>query len=175
MSSTPISGDRGHDPSALREAGGAHATLPNRLAGALSGAAAEGGAEELSGEIGGGKHRLEWTDAARIAVVAICAAAVSFRVWEPLGIRPIGVIGLGIGGGPILKEAAENLRARRMTCIGRDTSYGRIIEAMERAERSRAPVQRLADQLAGYLVYFALGAAALTFALRATHVRPSPS
>ena len=52
------------------------------------------------------------------------------------------------------------VRAER---IGRDTSYGKIIEAVEKAERSRAPVQRLADRLAGYLVYFALGAAALTF------------
>ncbi|MGH8294943.1 MAG: heavy metal translocating P-type ATPase [Steroidobacteraceae bacterium] len=49
--------------------------------------------------------------------------------------------------------------------IGRDTSFGKIIEAVERAERSRAPVQRLADRLAGYLVYFALGAAALTWLL----------
>jgi Cd2+/Zn2+-exporting ATPase/Cu+-exporting ATPase len=49
--------------------------------------------------------------------------------------------------------------------IGRDTSYGRIIEAVEQAERSRAPVQRLADRLAAYLVYSALGAAALTFLL----------
>lgn len=47
--------------------------------------------------------------------------------------------------------------------VGRDTSFGKIIEAVESAERSRAPVQRLADRLAGYLVYFALGAAALTF------------
>jgi heavy metal translocating P-type ATPase len=36
---------------------------------------------------------------------------------------------------------------------------------VERAEHSRAPIQRLADQLAGYLVYFALGAAVLTFLL----------
>jgi Cd2+/Zn2+-exporting ATPase/Cu+-exporting ATPase len=49
--------------------------------------------------------------------------------------------------------------------IGRDTSYGKIIEAVEAAERSRAPVQRLADRLASYLVYFALAAAALTFLL----------
>ncbi|HTS31328.1 MAG TPA: heavy metal translocating P-type ATPase [Bryobacteraceae bacterium] len=34
---------------------------------------------------------------------------------------------------------------------------------MERAERSRAPIQRTADRLAGYLVYFALACAALTF------------
>jgi cation transport ATPase len=47
--------------------------------------------------------------------------------------------------------------------LGRDTSFGRIVEAVERAERSRAPIQKTADRLAGYLVYFALGAAVLTF------------
>ena len=47
--------------------------------------------------------------------------------------------------------------------VGRDTSFGKIIEAVEAAERSRAPVQRIADRLAGLLVYFALAAAALTF------------
>jgi Cu+-exporting ATPase len=47
--------------------------------------------------------------------------------------------------------------------IGRDTSYGRIIEAVEHAERSRAPVQQIADRLAGYLVYFALAAGVITF------------
>ncbi len=62
--------------------------------------------------------------------------------------------------GSINQSGALEIRAER---IGRDTSYGKIIEAVETAERSRAPVQRLADRLAGYLVYFALGAAALTF------------
>jgi heavy metal translocating P-type ATPase len=51
----------------------------------------------------------------------------------------------------------------RVERLGRDTSFGRIIEAVESAERSRAPIERLADRLAGYLVYFALGAAVLTF------------
>ncbi len=49
--------------------------------------------------------------------------------------------------------------------IGRDTSFGKIVEAVERAERSRAPIQKTADRYAGYLVYFALACAALTFAL----------
>jgi heavy metal translocating P-type ATPase len=62
--------------------------------------------------------------------------------------------------GSINQSGALEICAER---IGRDTSYGKIIEAVERAERSRAPVQRLADRLAGYLVYFALGAAALTY------------
>ena len=46
--------------------------------------------------------------------------------------------------------------------VGADTSFGKIIEAVENAEKSRAPVQKTADRLAGYLVYFALGAALLT-------------
>src|SRR5580693_3779960 len=233
-------------------------------------------------------HSFEWPEALRIGLVAIAAAVVWFRVWEPFpAISIIGVVGLLIGGWPILKEAFENILERRMTMelsmtiaivaaaaigqfftalvitlfvlvaevlegltvgrgrkairdlleflprevsvrragsirsvsaeelsvgdailvapggripvdgtvlsghsfvdesritgesmptektantrvfagsinqsgaleiraerIGRDTSYGKIIEAVEHAERSRAPVQRLADRLAGYL------------------------
>jgi heavy metal translocating P-type ATPase len=47
--------------------------------------------------------------------------------------------------------------------LGKETTFGKIIEAVENAERSRAPIQKTADRLAGYLVYFALGAAVLTF------------
>lgn len=49
--------------------------------------------------------------------------------------------------------------------VGQETAFGRIIEAVERAENSRAPIQRLADRLAGYLVYFALACAVLTFGI----------
>ena len=70
--------------------------------------------------------------------------------------------GAPVFAGSINQSGALEIRAER---IGRDTSYGKIIEAVEQAERSRAPVQRLADRLAGYLVYFALGAAALTYLL----------
>jgi Cd2+/Zn2+-exporting ATPase/Cu+-exporting ATPase len=62
--------------------------------------------------------------------------------------------------GTINQSGALEIRVER---IGRDTSYGRIIEAVEHADRSRAPVQQLADRLAGYLVYFALAAAVVTF------------
>jgi Cd2+/Zn2+-exporting ATPase/Cu+-exporting ATPase len=248
----------------------------------------------------GHDHRFAWSEGFRIALVAVTAAAVWLRVWEPLAsVSVIGIVGLLIGGWPILKEALENIVQRRMTMelsmtiaivaaaaigelftalvitlfvlvaevlegltvgrgrkairdlmeflprevsvrragairpisaedlsigdavlvapggripvdgtvlsghsfvdesritgesmpvektagahvfagsinqsgalevaaerIGRDTSYGKIIEVVERAERSRAPVQRLADRMAGYLVYFALGAAVLTY------------
>jgi Cd2+/Zn2+-exporting ATPase/Cu+-exporting ATPase len=62
--------------------------------------------------------------------------------------------------GTINQSGALEIRAEQ---IGRDTSFGKIIQAVEQAERSRAPVQKTADRLAGYLVYFALAAAALTF------------
>lgn len=246
------------------------------------------------------EHPFDWHEGLRIGIVAAAAAAVWFKLWEPLSaVSVIGIVGLLIGGWPILKEAFENMLQRRMTMelsmtiaiaaaaaigefftaliitlfvlvaevlegmtvgrgrkairdlleflprevsvrrsgaiqtvsadqlsvgdailvapggripvdgavlsghsfvdesritgesmpvekikgalvfagsinqsgalelraerIGRDTSYGKIIEAVERAERSRAPVQRLADRMAGYLVYFALGSAVLTY------------
>ncbi len=245
-------------------------------------------------------HGFEWVDLARIAFVALSAAAVWFHLWEPFTrISLIGVVATLIGGYPIFKEAIENIVERKMTMelsmtiallaalairefftalvitgfvlaaevlegltvgrgrraiqdlldflprsvlvrrdgketeiaadqvqvgdrvivkpgaripvdgvvrgghsfveqaaitgeampveksagsfvyagtinqlgaleieaqkLGRDTTFGRIIEAVERAEKSRAPIQKTADRLAGYLVYFALGAAAITF------------
>jgi heavy metal translocating P-type ATPase len=51
----------------------------------------------------------------------------------------------------------------RTTNCGRNTVFGRIVEAVERAEGSRAPVQKVADRFAAYLVYFALASAAFTF------------
>jgi len=62
--------------------------------------------------------------------------------------------------GTINQSGALEIEAQK---LGRDTTFGRIIEAVERAEKSRAPIQKTADRLAGYLVYFALGAAVLTF------------
>ena len=70
------------------------------------------------------------------------------------------ISGAPVFAGTINQSGVLEIRAEK---IGRDTAFGRIIEAVERAERSRAPIQRTADRLAGYLVYFALGCAALTF------------
>ena len=268
---------------------------PDRASRATAHAPGTDGGDKLEQE-----HGFDWQEAARIVFVVIATGAVWFEIWEPFrGISLIGGIGLLIGGWPILKEAFQNLLARRMTMelsmtiaivaaaaigefftalvimlfvlvaevlermtvsrgrhaihdlvhflpqvisvrrpegvreihvdelqvgdavlvnpggrvsvdgtvihghsfldqsritgesmpvekiaglpvfagstnqsgaievradrIGRDTSYGKIIEAVETAERSRAPVQRLADRMAGYLVYFALAAAMLTY------------
>jgi P-type Cu+ transporter len=50
----------------------------------------------------------------------------------------------------------------QVKCVGVDTTFGRIVDAVEQAEKSRAPVQKIADQLAGYLVYSALSGALVT-------------
>jgi Cd2+/Zn2+-exporting ATPase/Cu+-exporting ATPase len=70
--------------------------------------------------------------------------------------------GTSVYAGTINQSGALEIRVDRM---GRDTTFGKIIDAVERAERSRAPIQGIADRLAGYLVYFALGTAALTFVI----------
>jgi heavy metal translocating P-type ATPase len=53
----------------------------------------------------------------------------------------------------------------RTSSIGEDTAFGKIIHAVETAELYKALVQKTADRLAGYLVYFAIGCALLTFLL----------
>ena len=69
-------------------------------------------------------------------------------------------IGSQVYAGTLNQAGTLQVRAER---LGKETTFGKIIEAVENAERSRAPIQKTADRLAGYLVYFALGAAVLTF------------
>jgi len=71
-------------------------------------------------------------------------------------------VGSEVYAGTINQAGTLQVRADR---LGKETTFGKIIEAVEKAERSRAPIQKTADRLAGYLVYFALGAAVLTFIL----------
>jgi heavy metal translocating P-type ATPase len=127
----------------------------------------------------GVRRQGEWKD------VAILEIAVGDDVLARPGVR-IAVDGKVIGGhsfvdqGPITGESmpveksagavvyagtinqsgALEIRVER---LGRDTTFGKIIETVERAEKSRAPIQGIADRLSGYLVYFALTAAAVTF------------
>jgi heavy metal translocating P-type ATPase len=68
--------------------------------------------------------------------------------------------GTGVYAGTINQSGALEVKT---TGIGRDTAFGKIIQAVEAAEKSRAPIQKTADRLAGYLVYFAIGCAVLTF------------
>lgn len=51
----------------------------------------------------------------------------------------------------------------KVTHIGQDTTYARIIKLVEEAEASKAPVQRIADRFASYFTPTILAMAALTF------------
>lgn len=54
----------------------------------------------------------------------------------------------------------------RATQIGRDTTFGRVIQLVEQAEANRAEVQRFADKFSAYYLPVVLAIAALTFLLR---------
>ena len=47
--------------------------------------------------------------------------------------------------------------------VGTETVFGRIIKLVEDAENRKAPIQKLSDRLASWLVEFAIGFAAFTF------------
>jgi heavy metal translocating P-type ATPase len=49
--------------------------------------------------------------------------------------------------------------------IGRDTMLARIVQMVADAQRSRAPIQRMADKVAGWFVPAVLGIALLSFAI----------
>ncbi len=62
--------------------------------------------------------------------------------------------------GSINQIGAVELRVER---VGSESSYGRIVEAVRQAQESEPPVQRLADRLASWLIYLALGGAVITY------------
>ena len=49
--------------------------------------------------------------------------------------------------------------------VGSETVFGKIIKLVEEAENKKAPIQRISDRLAAWLVEFAIGFSVLTFLL----------
>ncbi|MBL8549398.1 MAG: copper-translocating P-type ATPase [Hyphomonadaceae bacterium] len=72
--------------------------------------------------------------------------------------------------GSLNKTGSFVMRAER---IGADTMLARIVDMVAQAQRSRAPIQRLADQASGWFVPAVIAAAALAFAAWAT-LGPEP-
>ena len=72
-----------------------------------------------------------------------------------------------VGPGDEVAGATVNLEGRlvvRATRVGADAALAQIVRLVEAAQGSKAPVQRLADRVAGVFVPVVLGIAALTFA-----------
>ena len=51
------------------------------------------------------------------------------------------------------------------TKVGKETALAQIIKLVEQAQGSKAPIQRVVDQVAAYFVPFVIGLAALTFVI----------
>jgi P-type Cu+ transporter len=69
-------------------------------------------------------------------------------------------VGTKVIGGTINGSGALILRADK---VSRDTMLARIVQMVAEAQRSRPPIQRLADQVAGWFVPLVIGVAALAF------------
>jgi Cu+-exporting ATPase len=75
---------------------------------------------------------------------------------------------------PVTKEAGANVIAGtinrsgsfvfRAERVGRDTLLARIVQMVAQAQRSRAPIQRLADQVSGWFVPAVIAVALVAFA-----------
>ncbi len=78
--------------------------------------------------------------------------------------------GDGLIGGTINGTGALTMRAER---VGSETLLAQIVRMVSDAQRSQAPLQRLADRVSGYLVPLVIVAAALTFGVWAL-VGPEP-
>jgi Cu+-exporting ATPase len=75
-----------------------------------------------------------------------------------------------VTGGTLNQTGGFVMRAER---VGADTLLARIVALVATAQRSRAPIQRLADRVATYFVPAVVAAAAVTFAVWAL-VGPEP-
>ncbi|HEV7881440.1 heavy metal translocating P-type ATPase [Bradyrhizobium sp.] len=68
-------------------------------------------------------------------------------------------------GGTVNQGGALVIRAEK---VGRDTMLARIVDMVARAQRSRAPIQRLADRVAGWFVPLVIAVSVAAFAAWAT-------
>ena len=82
----------------------------------------------------------------------------SMLTGEPVPVRKSA--GDGLTGGTVNGTGSLLMEATR---VGGDTQLARIVAMVARAQRSRAPIQRVADAAAGYFVPLVLGVAAATF------------
>jgi Cu+-exporting ATPase len=69
--------------------------------------------------------------------------------------------GAKVIGGTLNQSGSFVMRAEK---VGRDTMLAQIVQMVAQAQRSRAPIQRLADQVSGWFVPSVIAIAVLAFA-----------
>ncbi|PTM40590.1 Cu+-exporting ATPase [Bosea sp. 124] len=69
-------------------------------------------------------------------------------------------VGSALIGGTLNRSGGFIMRASK---IGSDTMLSRIVSMVAQAQRSRAPIQRLADQVSGWFVPLVIGVAVIAF------------
>ena len=69
-------------------------------------------------------------------------------------------VGAPVIGGTMNQTGTFVMRAEK---VGRDTVLARIVQMVAQAQRSRAPIQRLADQVSAWFVPLVIGVAVLAF------------
>jgi P-type Cu+ transporter len=74
-------------------------------------------------------------------------------------------VGAKVIGGTMNRSGSFVMRADK---VGRDTVLARIVQMVAEAQRSRAPIQRLADQVSGWFVPLVIAVAVLAFLAWAT-------
>jgi P-type Cu+ transporter len=89
----------------------------------------------------------------RSAVDESMVTGESMPVTKEVGAKAIG--------GTMNQSGALVIEAQK---VGRDTMLAQIVQLVAEAQRSRAPIQRLADQVSGYFVPAVIGVALLAFA-----------
>ncbi|MFO1155071.1 MAG: heavy metal translocating P-type ATPase [Rhodospirillales bacterium] len=84
----------------------------------------------------------------------------SMLTGEPVPVEK--AAGAKVTGGTLNGSGSFIMRAER---VGRETMLARIVELVAQAQRSRAPIQRLADVVAGYFVPAVISVAIVAFIL----------
>ncbi len=82
----------------------------------------------------------------------------SMLTGEPLPVEK--TVGATVIGATLNTSGSFVMRAER---VGRDTALAQIVALVERAQGSKAPIQRVADAVTGWFVPAVVGAATLTF------------
>ncbi|MFN8625596.1 MAG: heavy metal translocating P-type ATPase [Candidatus Binatia bacterium] len=101
-------------------------------------------------------------------VVGRSAVDESMVTGEPMPVEK--AVGNGVTGGTLNGTGSLVMRAER---VGSDMLLAQIVRMVSVAQRTRAPIQRVADRVASYFVPAVLGAALLTFCVWAL-VGPQP-